>query len=519
MTFAHPALRSLLTLALVGCTAATGQHQLVEPDPDDPVDRENCSNALDDDGDGDTDCEDLECSSLVTCGGGLFENCGNAVDDDQDGTTDCDDADCTSAVRCSAPTETACANSADDDGDGAKDCEDSDCSGTSACDGEEPAEDCTTSRDEDGDGSVDCDDPDCADHPACGEDREDCGNGSDDDGDGSIDCDDADCAEDLACLQDGGEGEGEDWGGEGEGEVDPAVCGDGATAGLEQCDDGNVADGDGCSSACGWELTDVAEVEGDAAQDVPGGSRVAGRFDPAGDDDWYVVQVHDGERLTLETSDGAGGCGLDTVIQLYGDTRPEPLPASTNCTEEGDLACDDDSGPGLCSRLEWVARADGAVHVRVIEYGDDAAGDYSLALVVRALPVLETTPEVEPNDTPGDGSVVEPGNMIEGAIEPATDDDFFLIEVAEGATLQLETSDGFGGCTMDTVVSIYDAEAAPTASTCAADELDLACDDDGGNGSCSLLTHTFAAAGIYAIRVQSYSERSTGAYVLAITTP
>ena len=53
-------------------------------------------NALDDDGDGDTDCEDLECSSLVTCGGGLFENCGNSMDDDQDGyaeNDDCDDND------------------------------------------------------------------------------------------------------------------------------------------------------------------------------------------------------------------------------------------------------------------------------------------------------------------------------------------------------------------------------------------------------------------------------------------
>jgi len=507
--------RALLLLCFVACTAATGQHGLGDPVGGDPDDRENCSNALDDDGDGDTDCEDLECSALVTCGGGLFENCGNAVDDDQDGTTDCDDADCLSAIRCSAPSETACANGADDDGDGAKDCEDSDCSGTSACAGEDPAEDCTGNRDEDADGAVDCDDSDCLDNPACGADREDCANAVDDDGDGAVDCDDADCAEDLWCVDDGGD----DWGGEGEGEVDPAVCGDGAIAGVEQCDDGNGVDGDGCSAACSWELTDVAEVEGDAAQDVAANSLVAAHFDPAGDDDWYRIELGERDRLIVETSDGAGGCGPDTVVQLFGDTRPDPLPASTSCTEEGDLACDDDSGSGMCSRLEWVARAAGAVHVRVLEYGDDAAGDYSIAFVVRSLPALDATPEVEPNDAPGDGAVVEPGTSIEGAIDPETDDDFFLIEVADGATLRFETSDGFGGCSMDTVVSVYDAEAAPAASTCSADELDLACDDDGGNGSCSLLTHTFAAAGIYAIRVQSYSERSTGSYVLSITTP
>ncbi len=37
---------------------------------------------------------------------------------------------------------------------------------------------------------------------------------------------------------------------------DPAVCGDGAVAGTEACDDGNLADGDGCSATCtvetGW---------------------------------------------------------------------------------------------------------------------------------------------------------------------------------------------------------------------------------------------------------------------------
>lgn len=29
-----------------------------------------------------------------------------------------------------------------------------------------------------------------------------------------------------------------------------AVCGDGSMEGPEKCDDGNTADGDGCSSAC-----------------------------------------------------------------------------------------------------------------------------------------------------------------------------------------------------------------------------------------------------------------------------
>jgi TonB family protein len=36
----------------------------------------------------------------------------------------------------------------------------------------------------------------------------------------------------------------------GDGPPAPPVCGDGARAGTEQCDDGNKVDGDGCSSTC-----------------------------------------------------------------------------------------------------------------------------------------------------------------------------------------------------------------------------------------------------------------------------
>ena len=38
------------------------------------------------------------------------------------------------------------------------------------------------------------------------------------------------------------------------GEVTPAVCGDGVVEGTEQCDDGNVVDGDGCSAICEDEI-------------------------------------------------------------------------------------------------------------------------------------------------------------------------------------------------------------------------------------------------------------------------
>jgi cysteine-rich repeat protein len=60
-----------------------------------------------------------------------------------------------------------------------------------------------------------------------------CANGIDDDHDGLVDCADPDCADDPACL------------------IPP--CGNGVLDPGEECDDGNVIDGDGCSSQCQLE--------------------------------------------------------------------------------------------------------------------------------------------------------------------------------------------------------------------------------------------------------------------------
>jgi hypothetical protein len=60
------------------------------------------------------------------------EVCDNAVDDDADGATDCDDSDCFGEAGCVA-SELNCADGADNDGDGAADCDDPDCDADRAC--------------------------------------------------------------------------------------------------------------------------------------------------------------------------------------------------------------------------------------------------------------------------------------------------------------------------------------------------------------------------------------------------
>ncbi|MAX09637.1 MAG: hypothetical protein CMG13_02095 [Candidatus Marinimicrobia bacterium] len=141
---------------------------------------EDCTNGIDDDGDGFIDCNDFDCD----CGG---EDCTNGIDDDGDGFIDCNDFDC----DCGSGED--CTNGIDDDGDGYIDCNDFDCDGESAC----PSEICDDGIDNDGDGFIDCNDFDCDGESACP--SEICDDGIDNDGDGFIDCDDFGCGDDTVC--------------------------------------------------------------------------------------------------------------------------------------------------------------------------------------------------------------------------------------------------------------------------------------------------------------------------------
>lgn len=108
------------------------------------------------------------------------EVCTNFIDDDGDGQSDCADSDCAMAAAC------ACGNGAIDTGE---DCEGSDLGGAtcltegytagtlscnSACEFDTsectniPPEVCNNGLDDDGDTAVDCADTDCAAAPACG---------------------------------------------------------------------------------------------------------------------------------------------------------------------------------------------------------------------------------------------------------------------------------------------------------------------------------------------------------------
>ncbi len=80
----------------------------------------NCSNGIDDDGDGLVDCDDPDCGSSNVC---IIEICNNGIDDDGDGWIDCSDSECFTKSCCIE----ICDNGIDDNGNGLVDSDDPQC--------------------------------------------------------------------------------------------------------------------------------------------------------------------------------------------------------------------------------------------------------------------------------------------------------------------------------------------------------------------------------------------------------
>ena len=155
---------------------------------------ELCGDEIDNDLDGDTDCDDSECKLLVICQESsssaippkLPENtalkCSNGLDDDENGLADCEDPQCQDFIVClssSAPiippedTHALCTDGEDNDNDGQTDCDDIGCQlnvlacqnppiSSSSAPQENSEALCSDDIDNDDDGDVDCDDSNCS---------------------------------------------------------------------------------------------------------------------------------------------------------------------------------------------------------------------------------------------------------------------------------------------------------------------------------------------------------------------
>lgn len=138
------------------------------------------------------------------------------------------------------------------------------------------------------------------------------------------------------------------------------TCGNRVREGAEACDDGNTANGDGCSSICALEGVFVPEVEANNTPAtatplgvlVPGSTDISAAITPVGDNDFFTFTLGAAGSVLIRTYGTVGNitasCPGDTIMWLYSGP-PTNLTTTSPTTEPTIVQYDDDDGFGACS--------------------------------------------------------------------------------------------------------------------------------------------------------------------------
>ncbi len=345
--------------------------------------------------------------------------------------------------------------------------------------------------------------------------------------------------------------------------VVPLVCGDGIVEPGERCDDGNTTNGDGCSSLCAWETR--SEIE---ANDTPAtanafavGTLISGSIATVGDFDWYRFTLASTSDVEIETFDqfGPSTCtSVDTTLDLFdasaiwmiawdndsgvtwcskieAATHPgaRQLPAGTyyvrigesgvngtipgytlrfrvtavcgNGVAEGYEECDGTAGcTATCQRLQICG--DGFVDgSETCDDGNTGSGDGCSSTCV-----VESTPEVEPNDSTalaaGSSVQISATRRISGSISVGSDRDFYRVNVAAPSVVRFETfGPVLGDCPsgMGTTLRVYNAAGSEFVN-----------DSTSGIGNCSAVVANLSVGTWYVSVEDAGLNDAIGAYIL-----
>jgi len=218
----------------------------------------------------------------------------------------------------------------------------------------------------------------------------------------------------------------------------------------------------------------------DAAMSVEGDYR-EGVLSPAGDRDWFRVELAEGQAVrfhadSAQTADALG----DPYLVLYGPDGAE-------------IARDDDGGEGLNAFLEYQATAAGAHYVEVRGFTDDAAGRYAVGVIAGEVgQSIEAADYFTPN---GEGRFSQIGT--------ADDADWYMIELIEGRPYRFMLESAGDTPLADPYLTLYDSQGN-----------EIAADDDGGTGLNAYLSFASPTGGTYFLGASSYGASGTGQYML-----
>ncbi|MBJ93440.1 MAG: hypothetical protein CMP23_03095 [Rickettsiales bacterium] len=350
-----------------------------------PSSETSCTDGVDNDQDGATDCADSDCSADPACAPPPTESdCGNQIDDDSDNLIDCADSDCAADPLCNLPgTETNCADSIDNDADGRTDCSDVDCVADPNCNIFVIEVNCFDGLDNDSDGDIDCDDSDCAALPSCSLSPEtNCNNGIDDDADSFTDCNDSDCATDPSCAS-------------GESDCDDSVDNDGD--GDIDCDDND------CSAATECITTGDCNPIGN----IGCGDVITGSNDMAGSTDQQTEFCGNplgpgwsGPEVAWVFSPQDDGLVDITLTDLSEDLDIMVLVQDSDGCDENDCEASGWNPPPQPEQMDWYAFS-GTPYYIVIDGWNGAVSDFTMTVTCTPSSETECGDGVD-NDQDGD---------------------------------------------------------------------------------------------------------------------
>ncbi len=271
------------------------------------------------------------------------------------------------------------------------------------------------------------------------------------------------------------------------------------------------------------------------------GGGVLGNINPAGDNDWYVVMVPAGGNLVAETSDGMGGCALDTRIRVYNSTVAVTAIADNDDIDYPANACSRVTpfpDPDVTSDADLGNMTAGLYYIRITtsSFAPNDVGPYALTVRVGTPACGNTLVEGgeqcdDGNTVSGDGCdgicAIESQGVVMGPMAPGTapviftnsivpqsDRDFYRVEMAGPGYIIAETFTGsLGTCSADTVLTLLDDNF-----------VEIGNDDNDGPGSCSSINPefdpwAFVQAGTYWLRVEEGGNNAQiASYGIAIRT-
>ncbi len=220
---------------------------------------------------------------------------------------------------------------------------------------------------------------------------------------------------------------------------------------------------------------------------VAAGRSVTGNIESEGDVDWFRLRARNNQSYRIAITGGQDEGALNDPLLRVIDR------------DGNELAVADDTDGSLNPALTWRPQSNGEVFLEASGFASAHTGRYTLSVEAERAPTDGTSGDVYTQGR------IAPGRAVNASLDFAGDRDWYRVRLDEGQSYRftLTSADVESGVS-DPLVKIFND-----------DGVELAMDDDGGDGLNAYLEFTAPTSGAYYVEARAFSDDATGGYVLA----